>query len=732
MIPSTKLRKSPRVRALPTAFALTLIAAGCTWRAVPGGDATAPTGSARARVTLTGSGTSTVARVVLTVSPGIGSFFRPVEVDLDGSSGDWTGYVSTIPAGPGRHFDVVALDAGGGPILRGSAVKDIAAGAVASVSIQLVGSSPPFENAVPVIEEVSISGKVVRPGATVDVRVSAHDPDPTDSVSFLWTSTCGAFDAPAHPIVAWTAPALDGTTCNLSITVSDERGASATATLTVAVTSGLTRTISGTRLVTHWPDSPASTVTSPAPDVATAAAPWTLVRDPSGDPTVQTGGYIRGDGSFVEGHFASDGTFAIPGVVGPNYTLCFRLSSGTLGCTDTAEDQVDLGYDVLGRPDQARATESTPVTLALSGLDPWNPNVEQVQITSSGANLWDVAAAAGDFRGGDTSGNVLEDWHWANGTGAILNLLAPEDILFVHQLSTRSIYVDQSILYYASATRATPLPTDPLAISDIAVRDGQPSTIAVALEGLPLSNALLVNWDPPKFEEHLAAMGPAARTTAAAQAHTFEVEASAVALQCPAPGASGSPELLRFQLPAGAGAIAATLYYGQFLPASWREWRAARFSAQVSYRAPGALTPMEETVEVARRDPLPAGDDAIVPVVSPVRAVRINGRDAFQDYLGVTPTPTLSWSPPAIGSPTSYLVEVFKLHAYGRVTTSFAVLQYETQNTAITVPPSLLEAGYSYYARVTAQVTSVPYDASPFRVANVFAHAAALTGTFSP
>jgi hypothetical protein len=75
------------------------------------------------------------------------------------------------------------------------------------------------------------------PGSRIPAVVAAVDPD-GDSLAYMWSSSCGgAFDSvPNQPFAKfWNVPASIGE-CVLTVTVSDGRGGSATATFTLNVT----------------------------------------------------------------------------------------------------------------------------------------------------------------------------------------------------------------------------------------------------------------------------------------------------------------------------------------------------------------------------------------------------------------------------------------------------------------------------------------------------------------
>jgi len=718
------------VRSLVAAFVLGSALAACDGRLVRFSgmefEATGPAsvGSAQAVVTLKFA-TGTVAHVSMTVSAGDGPAFAPITVALQANGSSWTAFVTGIPVGRGREFQVAALDGTGATLVSGLATSDVAAGAVAMVSIVLYPSTQPYETTAPEIDYVAASTTDVEPLMPVTVRASAHD---STALTYQWTSTCGGFDLAASSTATWTAPARGGVTCDLTITVSDGGGNTSSATFAISVAAG--RTISGFRLVTYWPDPPAGQVTLPAADVATARAPTALALTSSGQWVAYPGGSVGSGGSFVQGPFGADGSFVVPNVPPGAYTLCYEPPGGAEECTDTSADVVDLGYDTLGRADQTAAAASTPVTFSLGGLDPWDPLLEEIQVTSSGANLWDSLPDV--FLGGVTAGSVGEDWDHPNVAWSPLHLLEPSDLLFVHQLSARPLYSGNSVLLYTAATDATLQPPDPSALTGIGLSDGAAAGITAALQSLPLSASITVAWSTSQFEAVAANLAPAQRIALGARAHELVVGASAWSLPYPAPAAAGFPELVKFALPAGAGDVSETFYYGQFLPSLWKEWCGARFGAQVQYLVPGATTPFVDVAGVEQRSPLPLVDAPLVPAIGPVLELRIHGSDALQDHTGVTGTPTLSWSAPSTGQPTAYLVEVFRLLERAGATTSSLVLRYTTSNTAVTLPPNVLQGGGLYYAKVTAEVSGVPYDTAPFRTANVFARATSLTGTFMP
>jgi hypothetical protein len=500
------------------------------------------------------------------------------------------------------------------------------------------------------------------------------------------------------------APLANGTAC----------GAVQTCNAGICVAS---RTVSGTRLVTYWTDAgsqtlvPADVVTPP---LATVAA---LVGDGSG-------GWITYPGTL-----AADGGFSIPGVPTGTYLLVVVGGDGLIHVAETSSSTVDLGWDVLGRPDVVPAASPTAVTISTSGLPAWDPSGDRIELTSGDADVWDpvvqgaqIAAAPG--------GDVTEDWG-SSAAGGSLNLVAAGDTLWAHHLGPVATTGTPSYVY-RSAVEAT-------SRNDVSLTSGQAFSVALDFTAppaiaVPQTGSLSVTqWDLPSFEAALPDMGPGA----AGVAHTLRVAASAHALASPAPvPRSGSPDLLLLQLAPGSGVVTAvgTMPYGQFLPAPlWLEWLGAELTASVGYLAPGASVALAERASVGHREAVSSTAYTLALALGPPRGVSVGGVLASTNPTGVGLAPTLSWTAPSIGVPSSYGVEIFRLVASGTASVATRVATLVTGSTQVALPAGVLEAGATYYLRVTAHADAPDaFATAPLRRANVGTWADALTGTFSP
>jgi hypothetical protein len=412
------------------------------------------------------------------------------------------------------------------------------------------------------------------------------------------------------------------------------------------------------------------------------------------------------------------------------YTLVLVDGNGVLHAYETSASSVDLGYDLLGRSDVSPATLSTPVTVSVSGLSAWISG-DEVQLVSGSADEWDRPISGSDVAADQLSGSKVEDWS-ASAVGRALNLLTAADDVVLYQLTaqtaTHGTPPDPVTAYsfVAAVSFASTLALPPSAsVTPLPMTNGSAATITGTLSPVTSTGTLPVSWDTSQFESYLAAMGPGA--IAATNPHALLVHANAYPLQSPAPLARGGrAELFRTVQPSGAGSVifdqAAT--YGQFLaPALWYESRDVSFTANVSYSVSGA-TPWIATPSIGRREPMsPTPPSPIVPAVSPAQNPTVTTG---------TLTPTISWTAPALGVPTSYGVAIYQLSPSSGATVAARVASWALTGTSFTVPSSLLASGQTYYVEITAFIRSPEqFDTAPERTSNTGNYATALTSPFT-
>jgi hypothetical protein len=219
-------------RQLGWALMTSLLVAGC--EGSPGEVASGPgSGAVRLALTSTGMRAEETASVSVSVTSGEGSGFPAIPADLARTGAQWNARIPSIPAGEGRRFEAVARDASGAEIHRGWATGDTDADATGMVAIVLADPGSPVNDLYLAIQGLSASRASVLPGSTMSVTVTPSNPH-GDPLTYAWDGTCGLFADRTSARTRWTAPPSTAN-CQLTIRVTNERGTTATAYLSVPV-----------------------------------------------------------------------------------------------------------------------------------------------------------------------------------------------------------------------------------------------------------------------------------------------------------------------------------------------------------------------------------------------------------------------------------------------------------------------------------------------------------------
>lgn len=176
--------------------------------------------------------------------------------ELAQTEGVWQGLLGSIPVGTERVFRAQALDANNAPLFEGVAENvTISEDSVAIVQIVLQPVDVPdtFNNSAPIIDAIAASSQGVKPGGTIALSVTAHDPD-GDGLSYTWTSEAGEFAHPSASATGWTAPPSAGT-YELNIRVADPAGLSAELVLEIVVAAHFDSGAANTTVeINTWPE----------------------------------------------------------------------------------------------------------------------------------------------------------------------------------------------------------------------------------------------------------------------------------------------------------------------------------------------------------------------------------------------------------------------------------------------------------------------------------------------
>jgi hypothetical protein len=177
--------------------------------------------------------------------------------------------------------------------------------------------------------------------------------------------------------------------------------------------------------------------------------------------------------------------------------------------------------------------------------------------------------------------------------------------------------------------------------------------------------------------------------------------------------------------------------FGDPFPTAWPKLvlHSSRFTN--GYIAPGATTPVTVSAYQTRIDPMSVfGAPPGTPYganLSPVLAPRLGSADAFTPQLGVGATPQFSWSPPSVGTPDGYILNIFELVANDGNSEANLTKSVFTTELSARVPPGILVAGHMYFARITAFLApGAKIKTTPFRRGVPNAYSNVLTATFTP
>jgi hypothetical protein len=448
--------------------------------------------------------------------------------------------------------------------------------------------------------------------------------------------------------------------------------------------------------------------------IVTRLRDFSQVRFTSFSPT--TNGFDQRSGTG-----RSDGTFVVPVDQGvPAWQLEVQLESGANQILVGNAQTPDLTEYRLGRPDQTLPTQSTPVTLAATGLAAWQ-DTDSLQILSSnaGATIFDVQLGfATPPTAGSTS--VNQDFDWQLQFAPLVDA-AKGDKTQVYQLVTKPLGAEHYIALARLGSTAT-----------FTTTDGAPATLGVALAAVPQNKTLAIHFKRSQFEAMRAEAGPGATASTTqlfaidalpgASSHGFYASASDLVISSPTPAATDLDQTFVYGNPFSTNGTA------------WDEFAIVYYQFDVPVLAAGAQTPRIVPAGAYAYMPLSAlTNGTVAPTITPVRNVKVNGQDLMTARTGVGLTPTITWDAPTTGSATYYTVSVRQVLAANMTTSLRTVATFETKSTSLQLPPSILANSSSYVLRITAQIEP-GYDATvtPFQGGLDYASASVVTAQLTP
>jgi hypothetical protein len=147
-------------------------------------------------------------------------------------------------------------------------------------------------------------------------------------------------------------------------------------------------------------------------------------------------------------------------------------------------------------------------------------------------------------------------------------------------------------------------------------------------------------------------------------------------------------------LPLTTDVEAGTVQYSDPYPSAWRRTFRVCQTASVAVQVPGGKT---QGITLTNTQTTSVPTAPVKPLISAVQNPKINGADLFNAGTINGTAVTLSWDPPAIGTPFGYSVAIM-----GITTLPDGTVQYlssatlSTAKTSMIVPPNLLRSGQTY------------------------------------
>jgi hypothetical protein len=438
---------------------------------------------------------------------------------------------------------------------------------------------------------------------------------------------------------------------------------------------------------------------------------------------VDAGGNIVSTIPATPGTGAAIGTFTIDNVPNGQYIL----HSGNRYMV-TSTNAPDLGGSRGGRPNLIPlGNNSTFLNFHLTNLESWHPG-DMLELFSTEADDWDFGTDR--FGIPDALGNLNLNFDLRNAGGNNqISLIegTKGDRLYFGQLSNATSpnghpYIAMSRLVQFAPFNTVVGGTVNLTASMLNVQ--QLNTTAAEFHGDQFAN-LMFEANP-----HTAS-GPGC----GACAGFFSVVGQGGTANDGFYTSNSDLLVVRdATYPVGSVVHTGTMTYGSpanaGLVGNWGEIGLVQWFGTVRYQLPGKTATqrgLASGMQLTAAASDFAAPHAIVPTLSFVRNIQIDGVNAFSDQNLASLTPLVSWDPPTVGTPTRYGISIVEVFANGAATQTRVVAQISTPNTAFRLPPGILQSGHFYAFQMFAWDAPAQGNA-PFRTVLNAAFAATPTG----
>jgi hypothetical protein len=396
------------------------------------------------------------------------------------------------------------------------------------------------------------------------------------------------------------------------------------------------------------------------------------------------------DGSFqsLSGTAGANGAFEIPNVPAGYYWL--RI--GPRDTYWTSSSTFDMGSDIFVPTTNGAAptTSTTYINFNFTSLDPTPASglLQFDNLGSGGLSFWGSTNAGFTTFTGGLIANSNVDFSVVNNA-------------FVTQYEPASF---GSINGYVLGPELT--------LSNLSLMIGAHNTISGALNPtVPASINLSVQgsgWTP--LFDHIAPTTPTAtgggfylsvQPYIAADGPNVSLsdQINLIWTKSNIPFGFSSPSCLQ-NPPLTTDVAAGTVRYSDPFPAAWRRTFRVCQSASVSVPVPGGQT---QSINLTNTQTISLPTATVKPLLSAVQKPKINEADLFAASTIGSAAVTLTWDPPAIGTPIGYEVAIMSPTTLPDGTVNYvSSTTLSTAKTSMTLPPNLLTSGKTYLFVITS------------------------------
>ncbi|HTR51981.1 MAG TPA: hypothetical protein VMJ10_14800 [Kofleriaceae bacterium] len=400
------------------------------------------------------------------------------------------------------------------------------------------------------------------------------------------------------------------------------------------------------------------------------------------------------------GQFASytavattNGGFSIAGVPAGPYAIAIVRSAAEGGTAyiETAQRTIDLSWTEAGRIDGVEPTGATELDGLLSGLEAWQ-NGDALITTCD--NLPGIPIHGTNM--------VVVDATTFNSSNGPLMVSGTTTIPLIDGTKGDQVWVVQTRAPdYASSEYGRIVKA--ASSSSIVMEDQIGGTMSATLADVT-QTAVTFTWKAEDFASYATALAPD-------QVYVDQSWGAYAGLDV-----TRYPVTLFTYDALSAADATPSFSYGDPYPSGWTR------TAFASGFAKTDVLPIPTWVV---SEPLASlNGSTLQPVVSPATSVMLGTTPAFSGGTGVGLAPKITWSAPALGTPTSYDVVVW---------TANTTTTIMTKATSVTVPPGVLSAGnqFGFAVRAHVDATRDP-EVAPFAIDTTYAYFDVSSAWFTP